>query len=160
MSDALRSAADWQRLTSGHAGWAPVIDVSVGRAVSALCPREERCVLASTHSSTARGSDPIEPTLEPCSDAADTSLYARCRVVQSGSPRASADTLSGDLNVWPSHCRSMPQPSATSTTRHTPLTGVNVVDIERWSSRVGCPVRVPWAFVTLVQSVRGCVHRS
>ena len=62
-------------------------DVSVRHAVSAASC-EERCVLASTRLSNACGADPIEPTLGPCSDADDTSLYARCLVVQSGSMRA------------------------------------------------------------------------
>jgi hypothetical protein len=152
VSGALRSAATGSEcllamLVGLHS------DESVRRAVSAAS-REERCLLASTRLSNACGACPIELTHGCCSGAADTPHYARRVVVQNGSPRASADALSGDLDAWPSRCRSMPQPLAASTTRCISLTGVGVVGMELWVGHVGCTVRLPVAIARSVQSDR------
>ena len=134
----------WSPAHPGHAAWA--LAPPLGGALMALS--KEWSVLARTRSFIASCCGSVETMLGPASAVA-YSLRVASRDEHRAMLRVPLRTPLDGHRASPSGCRSAPQPSAMSTTRCTPSTGVGAVDMEPWSGHEGCTVRLPAAMLHL-----------
>ena len=130
----------WSPARPGHAAWA----LAPPSGVALMARSKEWSVLARARSSIASCCRSVEAMLGSAS-AVSYSLRVASRDEHRAMLCMSLRAPLDGLDASRSGCRPAPQPSAISTTRCTPSTGVGVVDVEPWAGHEGCLVHLPAA---------------